>query len=102
MECEAGPICLARVILKRVDLVRNAKDAHEKYLTGQRTVLEKEEGAKVTRPSINEPEISEEELLCYALALFTTSVLADKSLAFKIAHTSEQNDFKLRFGYQLI
>lgn len=102
MECEGGPICLARVILKRADLVKIAKDAHEKSLRGQGTALDKEEGGKVTRASTNETEISEEELLCYALALFTTSALAGKSFAFKIAHTSEQNDFKLRFGYQLI
>lgn len=90
MECEGGPICLARVILKRADLVKNVKDAHEKQLRVQETVLDKEEGIKTTRPSTNETKISE-ELLCYALALFTTSVLADKSFVFKIAQTSEQN-----------
>ncbi|WVQ89016.1 hypothetical protein IAS59_002763 [Cryptococcus gattii] len=91
MECEGGPICLARVILKRADLVKNVKDAHEKQLRVQETVLDKEEGMKTTRPSTHETKTSEEELLCYALALFTTSVLADKSFVFKIAQTNIQS-----------
>lgn len=102
MECEGGPICLARVILKRADLVKNVKDAHEKQLRVKGTVLDKEEGIKATRPSTNETKISEEELLCYALALFTTSVLADKSFVCKIAQTSEQNYLKCTFGHQLM
>lgn len=102
MGCEGGPICLARVILKRADLVKNVKDADEKQLRVQGTMLDKEEGIKATRPSTNETKISEEELLCYALALFTTSVLADKSFVFKIAQTSEQNYLKCTFSRQLI
>ncbi|ODN81979.1 hypothetical protein L202_02310 [Cryptococcus amylolentus CBS 6039] len=93
IQSSGGPSLLARIIIHRKVILGTADEMRRRRCSSTATEMDEDarQGGTVSvQPE--DPEMSEEEYLCFGLALLTTSAITDGNCASVIARTNVQGD----------